>query len=83
MINYKNDIYFFILNKLNKVLKFNSNNSKYNPKLIFDSLIHILKSNFSWNSKIVINNQIILTNSIYKHFLFLTKINFFKPLFKI
>jgi Transposase DDE domain len=77
MKNYKNDIYNFILKKLKKVLKFNSNNSKYTPKLIFDSLIYILKSNISWNSKIIIDNQIILTNSIYKHFLFLTKIDFF------
>jgi len=78
----KIDIYDFIIGKLNKVLKFNSNNSKYTPKIIFDSIIFLLKSNISWNSKIVINDTIILTNSIYKHFCFLTKINFFHKLLK-
>jgi hypothetical protein len=78
----KIDIYDFIIGKLNKVLKFNSNNSKYTPKIIFDSIIFLLKSNISWNSKIVINDTIILTNSIYKHFCFLTKINFFNKLLK-
>jgi len=74
----KIDIYNFIIMKLNKVLKFISNNSKYSPKIIFDSLIYILQSNVSWNSKIILDNKIIPTNSIYKHFIFLTKINFLK-----
>jgi len=78
----KIDIYNFIINKLSKVLKFNSNNSKYTPKIIFDSIIFLLKSNISWNSKIIIDNNIILTNSIYKHFCFLTKINFFHKILK-
>ena len=73
----KIDIYNFILTELNKVLKFTSKNVKYNPQIIFDSLLFILNSNISWNSKIIINNSVVFTNSVYKHFLFLTHINFF------
>ena len=78
----KIDIYNFILDKLTTVLKFKSNNSKYNPKIVFDSILYLLKSNVSWNSKIILNNIIICTNAIYKHFSFLTSINFFEKILK-
>ncbi len=76
----KIDIYNFILNKLNKILRFKSKNTKYNSKIVFDSILHILNSNISWNSMIILDNIIIRTNSIYKHFLLLTKINFFEKI---
>lgn len=76
----KIDIYNFILNKLNKILKFNSKNTKYNSKIVLDSILYILNSNISWNSKIILNNNIILTNSIYKHFIYLTRIKFFEKI---
>jgi hypothetical protein len=76
----KIDIYNFILNKLNKILHFKSRNIKYNPKIVFDSVLYILNSNVSWNSKIIINDNFIHTNSIYKHLCFLTKINFFQKI---
>ena len=55
-------------------------NTKYSHNAIFDSLIFILKSNISWNKKIIVNNNIVKTNSIYKHFSFLSKIDFFNTL---
>ena len=70
-------IYNFILKHMQKILKFKSNNTKYNVKIVFDSLIYVLKSGTSWNSKILLNNNIVFCNSIYKHFLYLTKFNFF------
>lgn len=78
----KIDIYNIIIKKLHKVLLLSSHNNKYSHKDIFDSLLYILNSGCSWNSNIVINNKIIKTNSIYKHFIFLTKIHFFKKTYK-
>ena len=80
----KIDIYNFIINEMIKILPLKSPNNKYTHQIIFDSLIFILKSAISWNSKIIINNNIVYTNSIYKHFIILTKMNFFiKTLKKI
>ena len=73
----KIDIYNFIINEMIKILPLKSPNNKYTHQIIFDSLIFILKSAISWNSKIIINNNIVYTNSIYKHFIILTKMNFF------
>jgi len=77
----KIDIYNFILSHLQKYLKFESYNVKYDAQIVFDSLIFILKNSISWNSKIFLNNKLIYCNSIYKHFLFLNRINFFPKLF--
>ena len=76
----KIDIYNFILNNMQKILHLKSNNTKYNHKIIFDSLIYILKSGISWNSKIILNEHVIFCNSIYKHFIRLTKLNFFSKI---
>ena len=43
-------------------------------------VIIILKSNISWNEKIIVNYNIVKTNSIHKHFSFLSKIDFFNTL---
>ena len=69
----KLDIYNFILMHMQKILQFKSNNTKYNVQIVFNSLIYILKSGITWNSKILLDNRIIYCNSIYKHFLHLTK----------
>ncbi|ATZ80530.1 DDE transposase domain containing protein [Bodo saltans virus] len=73
----KIDIYNYILDNLKKHIIVNPTNNKYSVKDIFDSIIFILKSNVSWNSVIFVNNSLIKTNAIYKHFRFLSKINFF------
>ena len=62
---------------MQKILQFKSNNTKYNVQTVFDSLIYILKSGITWNSKILLNDNIVYCNSIYKHFVYLTKLNFF------
>ena len=77
----KIDIYNFILSHLQKFIPLKSYNIKYNHQLIFDSLIFILKSGISWNSKIILNDSVIFCNSIYKHFVRLTKLNFFSKIF--
>ena len=74
------DIYNYIIENLKLKLNFKSNNTKYSVKTIFDSIIFILKNGLSWNCSIVINNIIVKTNSIYKHFVFLTNIFFFQKL---
>ena len=76
----KIDIYNYIIKELKNVLLLKSMNTKYYHNTIFDSLIFILKSNISWNEKIIVNNNIVKTNSIYKHFSFLSKIDFFNTL---
>ena len=73
----KIDIYNYIIKELKNVLLLKSMNTKYSRDTIFDSLIFILKSNISWNEKIIVNNNIVKTNSIHKHFSFLSKIDFF------
>ena len=80
----KLDIYNFILAKMQEVLHFKSKHTKYSVQIVFDSLIYILKSGITWNSKILLNDNIVYCNSIYKHFVHLTKLNFFsKVLTKI
>jgi hypothetical protein len=74
----KIDIYNYILDNLSKYILKNFTNNKYFVKDIFDSIIYILKSNVSWNTTIYVNNTLIKTNSIYKHFRFLSNIHFFK-----
>jgi len=81
IIYMKIDIYNYILNELNIIHPLKSHNIKYSHKTIFNSLIYILKSNISWNSKIIIDNNIVHTNSIYKHFIYLTKLHFFENIF--
>ena len=76
----RTDIYDFILTHIKQILCFNSTNVKYNPQIIFDSLIFILKNGISWNSKIFIDHNLIFCNSIYKHFLTLNKHNFFSKI---
>ena len=74
------DIYNYILKCLRKKLPLRSHNTKYNIKIIFDSLIYILKNNLNWNTLIVIDNITVKTNSIYKYFLYLSKTNFFQKI---
>ena len=58
----KIDIYNYIIKELKNVLLLKSMNTKYYHNTIFDSLIFILKSNISWNEKIIVNNNIVKTN---------------------
>ena len=76
----KIDIYNYIIEELKNTLLLKSMNCKYSHNTIFDALIFIFKSNISWNEKIIIDKNIIKTNSIYKHFSFLSKIDFFNTL---
>ena len=68
---------------MKKLLHLKSKNIKYSYDIILDSLIYILKSGISWNAKIVLNEHVIYCNSIYKHFIRLTKLNFFSKIYII
>jgi hypothetical protein len=46
----RTDIYDFILTHIKQILCFNSTNVKYNPQIVFDSLIFILKKQSSSKS---------------------------------
>jgi hypothetical protein len=71
------DIRNKIIEEISKVLKFKSYNTKLTPTIVFDSLCYILRNAVNWNTTIVINKGMINTNTIYKHFRYLTHINFF------